>query len=109
MDYCANHALVMNDPLLGYLAYAGCHDVRVIIGVGGRARFAAWCALVAIGVGPLAGCSLFRSSEPDCPAARSSDFGVSGKVGPIEPVDEALWVADGSGTLRAFDGRTNRV
>lgn len=25
------------------------------------------------------------------------------------PVNEALWVADGSGTLRAYDGRVNRV
>jgi hypothetical protein len=58
----------------------------------------------------LMGCSPFRGNGSDCPStgARSPHRAASATA-PIEPVDEALWVTDGSGTLRAFDGRTNRV
>src|SRR6266545_3928490 len=77
----------------------------------GRTWVIAWCVVVAIGTGALAACSPFRSEESACPEADPPSSGrtTPGTAGRPQPVEEALWVADGSGTLRAFDGRSNRI
>ncbi|HEX6472143.1 MAG TPA: hypothetical protein VF069_23830 [Streptosporangiaceae bacterium] len=67
--------------------------------------------MVAIAAGALAACSPLRSGRSECPAEAGPERPVPTQVSPRrqKPVNEALWVADGSGVVRAFDGRTGRV
>src|SRR5690349_11225986 len=55
-------------------------------------RGLAWCLVLALVAGALSACLRPRAAGE-----------------PPPPVPEALWVADSAGTLRAFDGRTNRM
>jgi streptogramin lyase len=70
------------------------------------------CVAVVIAAGALAACSPLRPRTSGCPAEEGPERAMGTPAGSglrQKPVDEALWVADGSGVLRAFDGRTGRV
>ncbi|MFC6015278.1 hypothetical protein ACFP2T_03590 [Plantactinospora solaniradicis] len=85
-------------------------------GVRGTAVLSAVVAVLV--AGSLGSCVRFgAASASDCsedgriemPAGRDSPGSPpAGQPAPV-PVPEALWVADGSGTLSAVDGRTNQV
>jgi hypothetical protein len=60
--------------------------------------------------GLLVSCS--RGASEGCPASLGLDPATTkpkGGDGPLPPVAEALWTADETGTLRAYDGRTDQV
>lgn len=58
----------------------------------------------------LVSCS--RGASSGCPASlglEPATTGPEGAAGPLPPVAEALWAADETGTLRAYDGQTGQI
>jgi hypothetical protein len=79
-------------------------------------RGLAACLVLALVAGLLSACLRPRAAASACGQARTHRGGPrpAPTQGPATaelppPVPEALWVADSAGTLRAFDGRTNRM
>jgi outer membrane protein assembly factor BamB len=71
-----------------------------------RAGPATMAILLSLAAGPLAACDRVRAGD-DCAGAITP---VSPGPAPGNPpTAEALWLADGTGRLRAIDGRTGRV
>ncbi len=67
---------------------------------------------LAIVAGLLGSCARPPHQPSGCSGVGGSAAPVASEPATSQPplaVDEALWVVDGSGALRAFDGRTNRV
>jgi hypothetical protein len=68
--------------------------------------------VLAIVAGLLSAChDIHRPAPSACPSASPAGVVARGEepVPTTPPVDEALWVADGTGTVRAIDARTSRT
>jgi hypothetical protein len=79
-----------------------------------RRSYLAAAVALAMAASLLGACNRAGSGSSGCPGAGGAgglvaDANDPAGTGSPPDVAEALWVADSSGTLRAFDGRTNQV